>query len=84
MPGLDGGGYPIPGVGGTLARSGWWGLPIPGVGGTLARSGWLGGPHSWGLPQPRLDGGVTRSLGWGRGVPQPGLNGVGGTRGTPP
>ena len=24
-PGVDGGGYPIPVVGGTPARSGWWG-----------------------------------------------------------
>ena len=28
-PGLDGRGYPIHGVGGTSARSGWWGVPHP-------------------------------------------------------
>ena len=59
LGGLDGGGYHIPGVGGTPARFGWWGVPHPWHGGypsqiwmvvggyPLARSGWWGGvPHS--------------------------------------
>ena len=33
------GGYPIPGVGGTPVRSGWWGGTL---GTPLARSGWSG------------------------------------------
>ena len=50
------GGYPVPGLGGTPARSGWWGegYPISGLGwgGTPARSWlWGGGTRgTWGTP----------------------------------
>ena len=73
----DGGGQGTPAMsgwlGGTLARSGWWGEPQSGldgegypgqvlmVGGILARSGWWGGTLSKVLmgwvPKPGLDGG---------------------------
>ena len=60
-------------VGGTPARSGWWGVPWPGQDG--------GG----GVPQPGLDGGGYPSQVWMVGVPGypwPGLDGCGGTWGT--
>ena len=69
-----GGGYPIPGLGmgGTPARSGWWGVPHP-------RSGLWGVPHPWG-------GGGYPGQVWmvwgevpGLPPPQPGLDGGGGT-----
>ena len=84
-------GYPIPGWGGTLARSWWWGgYPIPGLGvhpipgwGTPVRSWWWGVPHpSRGYPSQVLMVGMgvphPTSRGYpipGRGVPQPGLDG---------
>ena len=62
--GLDGGGDPISGLGGsTPSRSGWWGVPH-------LRSG-------VGVHQPGLDGWGVPHLRSGVGVPQPGLE-VGG------
>ena len=77
QPGLDGWGYPIPGLGwgGTLAWSRWWGeLFHPRGGGCPVRSGWWGVPRpgldGWRVPQSGLDGG-------GSVPPWPGLDGGG-------
>ena len=81
QPGLDGGGYPsqVWMVGGTLARSGWWGVPHPWGGGYPSHVWMVGGypGHVW-MVGGTLGTPWARSGWWGTQVPPhpPWLDGV--------
>ena len=97
QPGLDGGGYPIPGGipqsdldGSGVPHQRVGGVPQPGHDGGGYPIPGLGVPHPRGVPQPGLDGGGTlgtpHHLDLARGYlgyPPPSRHG-GGTPGTPP
>ena len=78
-----GGGYPVPGLGGTPSQV-WGGYPIPGLdrgiphprsgkgGGVIPSQVWTGVSHprsGWGIPHPRSGWGGTPSQVWMIGIP---------------